>query len=59
MVYTENIDVVVYSGVEQHYDDDYLRGKSYIIASETGKVNYDSIATLDIKSQATSIEINV
>jgi len=56
-LYTEDIELIMYSTIERHYDDDYLRQISYRYASN-GPNNYTSHATVDVRNSVDRIEIH-
>jgi uncharacterized protein YjhX (UPF0386 family) len=48
-LYTEDIEIIMFSGMERRYNDKYLRGRSYRYASN-GLNNYTSHAVVPVKS---------
>ena len=55
IIYTEDIELVVHSDFETHYDDDYLRANSFSM----GGGNNTSHATRNVKRQARKVNIYV
>lgn len=58
LINTETIQVVQHSAIETHYNDKYLRERSFIYR-DNGAGNTTSHAKLDLKRQAKKITIYV
>lgn len=55
ILYMEEIEIVLSSGISSNYDDDYLRSRSYLYANN-GQ-NYTSHTTLDLKNEVDRITV--